>query len=154
MLKIFSIANCFIKLFKENNKNLTHMKLQALIYYSYGFCLHYENKKIIENEFVALAFGVVNLDLYKEVKKCNCIHNVQNEFLGLKQQSNKEYLDLLRLVNMVYEAFKDWNNNHFFKLFNKKQSAWYKAMLNEVIEIKDADILTEVAYIIKNYKED
>lgn len=150
---VFQVANCFIKLFKENKKPLTHMQLQKLVYYSYGFYLYWNNKILFENNFQPWAFGPVEPELYKAVRNNNSPYNVVNLINSEKKNTDCEYPELKKLTSKVYNAFLDWDAKDLSILSHNPHGSWFKAKQNEVAELKDDDISSEIQYILTEFIE-
>lgn len=150
---VFKVANCFIKLFKENKKTLTHMQLQKLVYYSYAFYLYWNNKNLFENKFQPWAFGPVEPDLYKAIRSNNSPYNVVNLITSDNKDTNCNEEEIKNLTCKVYNAFKDWEAKDLSILSHKPNGAWAKAKQNEVAELKDDDISSEIQYILTEFIE-
>lgn len=63
-----SVANFFIDLARRNQKIITPMKLQKLVYYAHGWCLALFEKPLINEAIEAWRYGPVIESLYHELK--------------------------------------------------------------------------------------
>lgn len=64
-----AVANAFIDIANRNDKSLTPMKLQKLVFIANGWLLAVEDKPLVENSFEVWRHGPVEPNLYRALKK-------------------------------------------------------------------------------------
>lgn len=69
MYNPLAIANYFIELAKKEDKLISPMKLQKLVYFAHGWCLALADKPLINEKIEAWQYGPVVSSLYREFKK-------------------------------------------------------------------------------------
>jgi uncharacterized phage-associated protein len=67
-LNPIAVANYFIDLAKNNNKKLTPLKLQKLIYFSHAWCLKLFDQPLIDEAIEAWPYGPVIPSVYHTFK--------------------------------------------------------------------------------------
>lgn len=150
---VFQVANCFIEIFKENKRQLTHMQLQKLVYYAYAFYLYDKNKELFESKFHPWAFGPVDADLYKEIKSSN--NSTFNIIYPLSVESfncSCDSPELKEISDYINKAFGTWTAYELSELTHQPGSAWDIARQRETDILDNYDIKKEVSSIIDKVK--
>lgn len=117
-------AYYLIHKFNENNKQVSNMQIQKLMYFfeAYYMNLHRDIEKLYECNFHAWAFGPVAIPLYKEFRKFGnnpIILTEENIRLGNEiSQEKKELLDI------IYKVFKDFKPIQLVGLTHMENSPW------------------------------
>lgn len=65
---VFRVSNFVIDTAKENNVELTNLKLQKILFFLQGFYLHKYKKRLINGEFAKWHFGPIERESYKYFK--------------------------------------------------------------------------------------
>ena len=148
-MKVINIANKFIDIYNKKNKDLSHKKLQKLVYLAYGFYLVLENKKLFNEKIEAWNHGPGCRDLYYEIKKVNidsyCIKTIINN------ESDVDMTEELEKVSVYIEKnFGHYEADALEKITHLPSSAWYKVQQNneDQIELQDSDIRSEIMFLI------
>jgi uncharacterized phage-associated protein len=155
--KVINVANSFINIFNEHKKQLSHKKLQKLIYLAHGFRLLFNNKPLVEEEFEAWAHGPVCRDLYTKIKRAD--YSPYKITQTLKEDNNLSENDkknLESIANYIYGLFGDWSADELELLTHRKGSAWDKVYNYKSDDIKiyleEDDIKNEMQTIINELK--
>lgn len=62
--KVLNVAMFFINAGVREDKPITHLKLQKLLYFAQGWALAAHNKSLFENDFQAWKYGPVQPEIY------------------------------------------------------------------------------------------
>lgn len=122
-----AIANEFIRLANKENKTLTHMQLQKLVYFAHAIVLVVLRRPLVRNGFQAWPFGPVNLELYLELQ-------------GSGKGRIKKYLDLdkyhdkikddkktMLIIQTVYTQLGDKDGWELSRMTHQKGDPWSSA---------------------------
>lgn len=153
-----AIANEFIKLAKKDEKSLTQMKIQKLVYISHGYCLAILNKPLIDDEIQAWQYGPIIPQLYNEFKVFGkneidtLAYNFEldDEFNIIKDipKVDEEDTQIKELINAVWEKYKDYTGPNLSNLTHRKNTPWDKTYKSGYLNMTiDNEIIKE------HYKE-
>lgn len=112
MLDINKICDYIIfRLRAEGNGDLSHLKLQKLLYYVQAWYLAFENKPLFDGKFQAWIHGPVNRKIYNRFKDTKYIYStintsdiIEKDIVDKLEPSVKEHIDI---VLEVYAGFSD-----------------------------------------------
>ncbi|MDR0484220.1 MAG: DUF4065 domain-containing protein [Alphaproteobacteria bacterium] len=151
------VANAFIKKFKEENLDLTHMQLQKLVYYAYAMFLFVDNKPLFKGKnssegdspFEAWAYGPVSRELYNDIKSCNNnSYKVQKELKTNEKLTKESEERLNSIVKNVCRIFQGWSAMKLSDLSHSIYGAWYKVKESDgkgdLFFLQNEDIRKEV----------
>jgi len=133
------IANIIIKISLHNNKPLTQMHVNKLLYFANGTYLLANKNPLIQEKFVALEYGPVERKLYNVLKFYG--RNIIPTPIKLPEQEVKISDVVINLLKKEYNTFKDFTGMQLSALTHKKNGAWDKT--NKYNEIADNDIYEE-----------
>jgi uncharacterized phage-associated protein len=147
------IANHFILFARSEKKDLNILKLIKLVYIAYGWCLCTLNRRVFDEPIEAWKHGPVISSLYHEFKhfgnknidKCSeDFEYSENEELLPKPFIIKESEDLSvsKVIEAVWDRYKEKTGWDLRELTHKKGSPWSKAWGNKENDkiLKDEDI--------------
>ena len=117
-----------INLFTQDNKEVTQLQIQKLMYFFEAYYMNYKNtSKLYECNFNAWMFGPVALPLYKEYKNFGEFPiKLSEEKIKIGEQIDKDKKELLK---ELYRVFGDLNANELVNLTHMEGSPWYKKWL-------------------------
>jgi len=150
------IANYILfKAWKENNQysDITVMKLIKLVYIAYGWNLAIYNKPLFKEKILAWKYGPVIPSIYHEFKKFSHLPITRNEYSSVFDLNSGELCDVpiveysnrdvIKILNAVWENYKDKSAYELSKITHENDSPWSKAWnkgLGENTPLKDDDI--------------
>jgi uncharacterized phage-associated protein len=146
------VANYILRKFFEDNIEITPLKLQKIVYITYGWYLAITNKRLFEEPIVAWDLGPVIPSIYYFYKGKNRIkddeyiiinENHDEEYQIFKKNNDitnvifpfpveselfneKTYLLFDKIVQMVYEKYKNLSAFKLVEILHQKGSPWYK----------------------------
>lgn len=124
MYSTLSIANYFITLGLEENKPITPMKLQKLVYFAHGFYLANFNKPLINESIQAWRYGPVIYTIYRVFKIYgnSPITNTVQFTPDIKEQElPSEVKDFLQ---EVWDLLKEYDAIQLSNLTHVRKSPW------------------------------
>lgn len=125
-----TIANIFIDLASKENKKLTNLQLQKLVYIAHGFCLGFLGIPLYYNETRAWQFGPVIPDLYRDLQKYGSglvlkrLTPIELED-DLKEEIDKESNEH-QIVAKVWEVYKKYTGGQLSALTHLDDTPWDK----------------------------
>jgi len=100
-----AIANIFLDLAKNENKRLTNMQLQKLVYIANGYCLAICNQPLYHDNTHAWQWGPVITKLYESLRKYGS--NVVTEPIECKDSSMELNEANEKIVSGVWKAYRN-----------------------------------------------
>lgn len=155
-------ANFILALAKEKKIPITPMQLIKLTYFCYGWCLVKLNTKIFQEKIKAWRFGPVIPSLYHEFKRfgSNSIteygmdidYTTEDKVDDVKlPRLTKEHIEIAKVVNTVFEQYKNHSASQLSAITHQKDSPWSKAYAKGFnTPLNDTDIKERCAEFINN----
>lgn len=123
---IIQDAYYLISLFNNNNKTITQLQVQKLMYLFEAYYLNVKNvDRLYECEYQAWNFGPVATPLYKTFKKYgrnNIILTEQEKSLGNNISEDKK-----KLLNDIYNVFGNFTAMELVNFTHADGSPWKEA---------------------------
>lgn len=114
----------------EVYENLTHLKLQKLLYYAQGSFLAYANAPLFNDKIEAWTHGPVVREVYKEFKKYgrdDIIEDFDEEDLK-KVKEIEEDEDASMILNLVYENFGGYTAWQLREMTHIQNGPWERTV--------------------------
>ena len=155
-----NVANKIIDLFKQENKPISHKKLQKLVYLVYAFYYYLNDKKLFDEKFEAWPHGPVCRELYFDIKKESGNNynafNISNIKLKVDNENIEDEDQINDTCEYVKKYFGDWSANLLEYLTHKSGSAWSKVINKDNDDIEEPyldykDIITDIKNIVDEY---
>ncbi|MBE8221831.1 MAG: DUF4065 domain-containing protein [Bdellovibrionales bacterium] len=134
--KAISIAEYFVKFFKNKNEETTALKLQKLLYYAQGVGLSHYNFKLFEDPILAWKLGPVVEKVYYEYKKnLDYKSNANLPILGINTSKLEACKDSMLILEKTISYYGGLTA---YALAEKthNESPWLETEQNKVIEEK------------------
>lgn len=124
------IANYILRYFRVNKKEITHLKLQKLLYIAYGWnlVLNKEHPRLFDESIQAWKLGPVIPSVYYYYKGeweiTNYIYSgeEQNPILSIKEDD----YNTINIVNAVINCYGNKDAMDLVEIVHKKNSPWDK----------------------------
>ena len=132
-----AIANYFLDKGEEDNKGITPMMLNKLVFLAHGWYLAISNKPLIKEYVEAWDYGPVISELYHEFKSWGGrpIGDRAMEWKGLKRVEARlkpiEQSDLSGFLDRVWEVYKNYDGFGLSTLTHEADSPWYVTVYQE-----------------------
>lgn len=112
MVSAMNVASYFLKREKDNSdgedRGLSNLKLQKLIYYSQGFHLAIFGERLFPEKIEAWTHGPVCPEIYHRFKQFGSSPVVFDEDFEPEKEFNEEQVELLEEVFDVFGQFSAW----------------------------------------------
>lgn len=142
-MRVETVVNTLLKFASENNHQITHLKLQKLLYFLYGEYLARTGKLLIEEHFEAWQYGPVIPKVYDNYKNFGGNPLGQNYYpsIDLKTKEEKFFvvndadLEFWETFNATWKKYGKLNAAQLSTLSHVKGSPWeqtkmYKAVIS------------------------
>jgi uncharacterized phage-associated protein len=121
-----AIANFFIRKSLKEQKPITQIKLQKLIYFAHGFYLALKEEPLVSEKIEAWQFGPVVPSVYHKFK--NWGNNPIEEVLIEKTENLIINEGDIEFLNLVWHKFSSYSATQLVDLSHEKGGPWYKAI--------------------------
>jgi uncharacterized phage-associated protein len=155
------VANYILRKFFEDNIEITPLKLQKIVYITYGWFLVIAKKRLFDEPILAWKLGPVIPSIYYFYKGKDRIKN--KEYIFINEDYNQEsteinfpfpdfevfpdklYSHFSATANMVYRSYKNKSATELVSILHKAGSPWDKVYNrnNEIASGKNKPLLDE-----------
>lgn len=138
-----------VNLFTENDKKVTQLQIQKLMYLFEAFYMCIEKESTLYNcNFNAWAFGPVAIPLYKEYKSFGSANIILSE--EKIKQGNEMNLFKKKVMEKIYNNFGELSPEKLVNLTHMKGSPWYEKWMENDKKV----VYGEKSYIDKEKTRD
>lgn len=131
-VNILDVAKILICKFNEEDKEITQLKLQKLLYFIEAYYMSvYDKEKLYNEKFYAWTYGPVSKEVYNEYKSFINLPIKENDCTNLKTFDE----DIMNSINAVYNIFGNLNSSELIRLTHMQGSPWYDTPTNFDVEI-------------------
>jgi uncharacterized phage-associated protein len=130
-LSVFVVAEYFVRFFEKKIDNITHLKLQKLLYYAQGIALGRHNRRLFNEPFLAWKHGPVVKAIYDKYK---IVHesplNTDKDVNISELEKSDIAISVLKETISLYGIYSAWalrNKTH-------NESPWTETEQSEIIE--------------------
>lgn len=117
---VLDVSACFFKLAENgDNCDITHLKLQKLVYYAQGISLGRYKKKLFDDSLEAWRYGPVCKKIYKTYRHMSCRTIGEKDVEGSSEIVLKDELAKKVLAD-VWEAFGRLSGNELEELSHQE----------------------------------
>jgi uncharacterized phage-associated protein len=114
-------ANLFIKLAKAENKTLTNMQLQKLVYIAHGFFLALLGEALFDDRVEAWDFGPVIPNLYHKLKKYGA--GAVTDYLESENQIERDSAEA-KIIENVWESYRQFSPEELSAMTHTTGTPW------------------------------
>jgi len=156
MITALNVANTFLARAKQDNVDVTPMKLQKLIYIFYKEYLKKTNEKLFEEKFEVWKYGPVLSDVYYAFQKYRA--NAIDDFY-YNDGKSRSYTTVklipgtafYSVFNAVWSKYSHYSGTFLSDLTHQDGTAWSKADRRNDSYLEDREIFEEESYDVENY---
>lgn len=149
MVNALVVGNTILNRAFAENKDITPMKLQKLIYCLYKEYYKKTNRALFDERFEAWKYGPVLRSVYDEFKKdgANSIKHFSRTENHKVFIVNQDAAPAFRAAfNKIWDAYSDYDGLVLSAFTHKSGTAWRKAIDHHSVYLKDEDIVGEEDY--------
>ena len=117
-----SVANAFLDLARRNEKSLTNMQLQKLVYIAHGYSLAKLRQPLFYNNIHAFKWGPVIPNLYKTLNQYGA-DEVKEPIATDEPPIGEDSLEM-EIVREVWQEYKELSGVQLSALTHRKGSPW------------------------------
>ena len=121
-LSVQAIANAFINIAKKEDKKLTNMQLQKLVFIAHGYCLAcFDDEPLFFQDARAWQWGPVIPQLYKSLQKygSNFVDDSVDAVDVMLEEDNK-----FDLLDAVYRNYGHYSGSELSALTHQVGTPW------------------------------
>lgn len=148
MINALNVGNSILHRAFTENIDITPMKLQKMIYFTYRDYLQETNMPLFDERFETWKYGPVLPSVYNEFKKngANAIRRYATESDGKTVFTvNEDGSPIFKkVVDNIWNICKEFDGIYLSSITHKEGSAWSKAAEKRSHYLSDEDIKAEV----------
>lgn len=154
------VANYFLAQAKKERRNLSHLKLQKLVYIAYGWCWEILGRRLFKDRIEAWRYGPVVPDLYHEFKHCGW--QPIRQWSAHYDFDNREFIipeiqldgRVAGVLHKVWEAYKPFSARQLRNMTHSDGTPWSETYEpDKNLKIGDEKIKRHFAEKHKRYRE-
>lgn len=149
-MRVIPVVNSLLAIgYKHDADDLSHLKLQKLLYFLHGHYLAKTGKNLVDDDFVAWEYGPVNPSLYYKLRRHGS-RPINDYILEKKSDSDPEKAyfinknaipEFWETLDEVWEKYGHYSATQLSTLTHQQGTPWSKTIRNEIINNE----------LIKNY---
>ena len=146
MIKCLDVANTVLSKAFSENKDMTPMKLQKIIYFIYKKYLKDTGEPLFSERFEAWRYGPVLTSVYEEFKSYGSNH-IKEYYISndghawaVNTDSNEDFANAF---DFVWDRYAEFDGIYLSSLTHEKETAWFHAIADESVFLEDKHIEAE-----------
>ena len=133
-----AVANEFIRLAQEQDKQLTNMQLQKLVFIAQGYFLAIHNELLHYHNAHAWQWGPVIPKLYKSLQKYGS--NIVTEMLDSEDQIISGSREA-EIIKAVFENYGHYTGGQLSTLTHRPRTPWSETWERKKFDVIDPQII-------------
>ena len=141
-----AIANYFIQDAIDNDRVMTNLRLQKLIYFAHATYFKQYGELLINDQIEAWPFGPVIPNVYFKLKKYQYreIDDIIVEDNGRYFKIKDNDTEVKEHLNKIIDVFKNVPTVKIVALSQQEDGAWYKTLNEKNINPNDKDLVNKI----------
>ena len=144
------VANALIAKSHSVSSPISHMKLQKLVYFAFGWYGAITKQNLFEDEIQAWKFGPVVPDLYHRFKLYYLNPIPLNHFFASGSRLNPE---LLPLINKIWEVYGHFSAEELVNKTHEVGTPWHQAWFSPHNSYGSSNIAIDKASIRQHFEQ-
>lgn len=141
MFSAESAANAFLELARRDEKSLTNMQLQKLVYIAHGYSLAKLRQPLFHNNIHAFKFGPVIPNLYKTLSQYGA--GEVRDYISTDEPPISEDSQKMEIIREVWQDYGDLSGFELSDLTHRKGTPWSETWRDNQYGIISDDLIAE-----------
>jgi uncharacterized phage-associated protein len=153
-----AIANAFLEQAMKEDKVITPMKLQKLVYLAHGWYLGYTGQPLVSDQVEAWQYGPVINSLYHQFKKFGSTNITEKSKSWIMNKDTLQVEEITPVIDLndteaakfiigVWDTYKDFDATELSSMTHKENTPWHKTFHSLPTNIIHNNL------ILEHYKE-
>ncbi len=143
MYSALAVANAFLELAERDDKQLSNMQLQKLVYIAHGFNLALLGEPLFYNNVHAWEWGPVIPKLYKLLRKYGAGLVTDKLQLPEEEQPVDPASREMSIINNVWTAYGKFTGAKLSAMTHREGSPWSKVWQEKQYAVIPTEIIAE-----------
>ena len=135
------VANAFLDLAKAENKDLTNMQVQKLVYIAHGYALALLDRPLTYHNVHAWQWGPVMPRLYKKLSKYGA--GIVSEHIPCEEPSVEKDSEEYSVIKGVWQAYGDFTGAKLSGITHQPHTPWSVTWETAPYGIISEDVIRE-----------
>lgn len=136
-----SVANAFLDLARRDEKSLTNMQLQKLVYIAHGYCLAKLRQPLFHNNIHAFEWGPVIPNLYKTLKRFG--GGEVKDYIATDESPIAKDSAEMEIIKEVWTEYGDFSGLELSKLTHRKGTPWSETWRKNPFGVISDELIAE-----------
>ncbi|MDQ3712673.1 MAG: DUF4065 domain-containing protein [Acidobacteriota bacterium] len=136
-----SVANAFLDLARREEKFLTNMQLQKLVYIAHGYCLAKLREPLFHNNIHAFEWGPVIPNLYKTLRLYGA--GEVKDSIPTSESPIAEDSAEMEIIKEVWQDYGDFSGLELSALTHRKGTPWSETWRDNQFGVISDELIAE-----------
>ncbi len=136
-----SVANAFLDLARRDEKSLTNMQLQKLVYIAHGYSLARLRQPLFHNNIHAFEWGPVIPNLYKTLRHYGA--GEVKDYISTDAPPVAEDSQEMEIIREVWQDYGELSGLELSDLTHRKGTPWSETWRNNPFGVISDELIAE-----------
>ena len=136
-----SVANSFLELARRDEKFLTNMQLQKLVYIAHGYSLAKLRQPLFHDNIHAFEWGPVIPNLYKTLRRYGA--GEVKDFIPTGERAIPEDSPEMEIIKEVWDDYKEYSGIELSALTHRQGAPWSETWRANQFGVISDDLIAE-----------
>ncbi|MCC6589757.1 MAG: SocA family protein [Bryobacterales bacterium] len=137
------VANAFLALAREENRALTNMQLQKLVFLAQGYCLAILGRPLYYHRIHAWQWGPVIPKLYKVLQRYGSGDVTEPLEVPQSEEDQEIGPDEQKIIRAVWNAYKSYSGAQLSALTHRKGTPWSETWAKEKFGVIPEEVIAD-----------